>query len=224
MSDLSLTLESVVGEIAAELPDAAGLFRRHGISFCCGGGLSLAEAAAKHGLSAQALLAELQALAAAAGAEAPQETVAIIDHILTRYHETHRRELSDLIPLAEKVEAVHGEHDEAPLGLTELLDTMRYEMEDHMAKEEEILFPMMRMGGNPMIVHPIAVMRDEHASHADQLKRLEHITRGFTPPEGACRSWHALYAGVRKFAEDLVAHMHLENEVLFPRFERPAAA
>ncbi|MCE6949826.1 iron-sulfur cluster repair di-iron protein [Cereibacter sphaeroides] len=224
MTDISLTLDSEVGEIAAGLPGAAGLFRRHGISFCCGGGLSLAEAAAKHGLSAQALLAELQALAAAAGAEAPQETAAIIDHILTRYHETHRRELSDLIPLAEKVEAVHGEHDEAPLGLTELLDSMRYEMEDHMAKEEEILFPMMRMGGNPMIVHPIAVMRDEHASHADQLKRLEHITRGFTPPEGACRSWHALYAGVRKFAEDLVAHMHLENEVLFPRFERPAAA
>ncbi|MCE6969048.1 iron-sulfur cluster repair di-iron protein [Cereibacter sphaeroides] len=224
MTDISLTLDSEVGEIAAGLPGAAGLFGRHGISFCCGGGLSLAEAAAKHGLSAQALLAELQALAAAAGAEAPQETAAIIDHILTRYHETHRRELSDLIPLAEKVEAVHGEHDEAPLGLTELLDSMRYEMEDHMAKEEEILFPMMRMGGNPMIVHPIAVMRDEHASHADQLKRLEHITRGFTPPEGACRSWHALYAGVRKFAEDLVAHMHLENEVLFPRFERPAAA
>lgn len=104
-----------------------------------------------------------------------------------------------------------------------LLDDIRDGMEDHMQKEEQILFPMMRMGA-PMVAQPIAVMRAEHDSHAEQLARLEHITRGFTPPEGACRSWHALYAGVRKFAEDLVAHMHLENEVLFPRFERPAAA
>ncbi|MEA5160158.1 iron-sulfur cluster repair di-iron protein [Cereibacter johrii] len=223
MSDMSLTLDSEVGEIAARLPGAAGLFRRHGISFCCGGGLSLAEAAGTRNLAPETLLAELQALAAAARAEAPDETAALIAHILERYHETHRRELADLIPLAEKVEAVHGDHEEAPHGLMILLDDIRDGMEDHMQKEEQILFPMMRMGA-PMVAQPIAVMRAEHDSHAEQLARLEHITHGFTPPEGACRSWHALYAGVRKFSEDLVAHMHLENEVLFPRFERPAAA
>ncbi|WP_101341758.1 iron-sulfur cluster repair di-iron protein [Cereibacter azotoformans] len=224
MSDISLTLDSEVGEVAARLPGAAGLFRRHGISFCCGGGQSLAEAAGNRNLAPEALLSELQALATAAQGEAPAETAALIEHILARYHETHRRELADLIPLAEKVEVVHGDHEEAPHGLMLLLDDMRDEMEDHMQKEEQILFPMMRMGGAPMIFQPIAVMRAEHDSHGEQLRRLEHITRGFAPPEGACRSWHALYAGVRKFADDLVAHMHLENEVLFPRFERQATA
>ncbi|SNX73836.1 regulator of cell morphogenesis and NO signaling [Cereibacter ovatus] len=218
MSDLLLSLDAEVGDVAAQLPGAAGLFRRHGISFCCGGGLTLAEAATTRNLAPETLLAELQALADAAGATAPQDTPALIAHILDRYHETHRRELAELIALAEKVEAVHGDHDEAPHGLMLLLDDMRDEMEDHMQKEEQILFPMMRMGA-PTLEGPIAVMRDDHDRHGEQLRRLEHLTRGFTPPEGACRSWHALYAGVRKFAEDLVDHMHLENEVLFPRFE-----
>jgi len=95
---------------------------------------------------------------------------------------------------------------------------MAAEMDEHMAKEEQILFPMMRKGGHPMIVHPIAAMRHDHDGHADQLRGIEHFTHGLTPPEGACGSWLRLYAGVEKFADDLVTHMHLENDVLFPRF------
>lgn len=214
-----LTLETRIGDVAATLPGAAGMFRRVGISFCCGAGQTLAETAANKGLDAEGLLAGLKALQRDAAAEAPEETDALIDHILTRYHATHRTELEDLIPLAAKVETVHGEHEDAPQGLVDLLMAMHEEMEEHMAKEEQVLFPMMRSGGHPMIEHPIAMMRHEHDSHADQLKALEHMTHGYTPPEGACRSWQALYAGLEKFATDLVRHMHLENEVLFPRFE-----
>lgn len=87
-----------------------------------------------------------------------------------------------------------------------------------MAKEEQMLFPMMRTGGHPMIMHPIAVMRAEHEGHGAQLRVLEHIMRGYAVPADACGSWRALVEGVEAFADDLVAHMHLENEVLFPRF------
>ncbi|MBI1219998.1 MAG: iron-sulfur cluster repair di-iron protein [Rhodobacteraceae bacterium] len=218
----ALTPESNVGEIAARLPGAAALFRDAGISFCCGGDLSIAEASAKRGRSAAEIVAGLQALADGADRTAPTETGALIGHIQSRYHNTHRRELDDLIPLARKVEAVHGDHPDAPQGLADLLAAMRDEMESHMTKEEQVLFPMMCNGGHPMIIHPIAMMRSEHDDHAGQLRALEHITHGFTLPEGACGSWRALYVGTRKFAEDLVAHMHLENDVLFPRFE-PAA-
>lgn len=217
MTDLSSA--SIVGDIASDLPGAAEVFRQHGISFCCGGKLSLAEAATKHGLAAEALLDELRALAAAAGRDAPSETLPLIDHILTRYHETHRTELEWLIPLAQKVETVHGDHEEAPLGLTEALLALRDDLESHMAKEEQVLFPMMRDGGHPMIAHPIGAMRHEHEVTADLLRGVEHVTRGLTLPEGACRSWTALYTGLAKFTEDLVTHMHLENAVLFPRFE-----
>jgi regulator of cell morphogenesis and NO signaling len=216
------TQESPVGEIAASLPGAAALFRDAGISFCCGGHQSVAEAAAGRGLDPAEILSGLSALAEAAGRGAPEGTEALIDHIEDRYHATHRRELAELIPLAEKVEAVHADHPEVPRGLSVLLAAIRDEMHSHMAKEEQILFPMMRAGGNAMIVHPIAAMRAEHDDHADQLRGIEHVTHGFALPDGACRSWQALYAGVRKFADDLVAHIHLENEILFPRFEAAA--
>ncbi|MBS0563507.1 MAG: iron-sulfur cluster repair di-iron protein [Proteobacteria bacterium] len=219
-----LSLDATVGEIAAELPGAAEVFRRHGISFCCGGSHSLAAAAANSGLAPDSLLGELRALRDAAGREAPEATGALIDHILSRYHEVHRTELAGLIPLAQKVETVHGDHEEAPLGVTETLVALRDELEAHMQKEEQVLFPMMRRGGHPMIGQPIAVMRHDHDTAADLLRGIEHVTRGLTLPEGACRSWSALYAGLRKFSEDLVTHMHLENDILFPRFEGTAGA
>ncbi|MBP9185182.1 MAG: iron-sulfur cluster repair di-iron protein [Fuscovulum sp.] len=217
MTDLSL--QTPVGDIASDLPGAAELFRRNGIGFCCGGTLTLAEAAAQQGLPAEALLEDLRALAAATRRDAPDETLPLIDHILARYHETHRTEMDWLIPLADRVETVHGDHDEAPLGLTAALIALRDELDSHMAKEEQVLFPMMRQGGHPMIVHPIGVMRHEHETAADLLRGIDQTTRGLTLPEGACRSWTALYTGLAKFSQDLVAHMHLENDVLFPRFE-----
>lgn len=214
-----LTLSASVGDIASDLPGAAEVFRRNGISFCCGGALTLADAAAKQGLAPETLLDALQALIDAAGRDAPQETLPLIDHILARYHETHRDELEWLIPLAQKVETVHGDHDEAPLGLTEALIALHDELDSHMLKEEQVLFPMMRQGGHPMISHPIGVMRHDHDSAAELLRAVERITRGLSLPEGACRSWTALYTGLTKFSEDLVRHMHLENSILFPRFE-----
>lgn len=216
---INLSLSALVGDIASDLPGAAEVFRQNGISFCCGGAQTLADAAASHGLSADTLLDDLRALADGALRDAPQETLPLIDHILSRYHETHRSELEWLIPLAQKVETVHGDHDEAPLGLTQALIALRDELDSHMAKEEQVLFPMMRQGGHPMIVHPIGVMRHEHDSAADLLRGIEHVTHGLALPPGACRSWTALYTGLEKFTQDLVMHMHLENDVLFPRFE-----
>lgn len=217
-----LSLQSNVGDIASTLPGAAEVFRQNGISFCCGGKLSLAEAAARQGLEAAPLLDALRALKDAAARTAPEETLPLIDHILTRYHATHRIELDWLIPLAQKVEMVHGDHEEAPLGLTEALVALRDELESHMVKEEQVLFPMMRQGGHPMIRHPIGAMRHEHDTTADLLRGIEHATHGLALPVGACRSWTALYTGLEKFTGDLVAHMHLENTVLFPRFEAAA--
>lgn len=218
-----LSPEMTVTTIAADLPGAAELFRRSGINFCCGGNIALSEAALRAGLPPEALLADLQALADAAGRDAPEATPALIDHILNRYHETHRTELEWLIPLAQKVERVHGDHDEAPLGLTEALIALHDDLDCHMLKEEQALFPLMLQGGNPMILHPIAQMRQEHDDTARLLAGVEHAAHGLMLPEGACGSWTALYTGLRKFSEDLVAHMHLENNVLFARFDTAPA-
>jgi regulator of cell morphogenesis and NO signaling len=206
-----------VAETAAALPGATAVFRRHKLDFCCGGGAPLAEAAAARGADLPAVEAELAALVPDQ-AVAPEETAALIDLIETRYHATHRRELPELIRLARRMEAVHGDNPAAPRGLAALLETLAAEMESHMQKEEQVLFPPMRRGGHPMIGQPIAMMRHEHDDHGETLRALEALTDGGVPPAGACNTWRALYAGTRKLTDDLMEHIHLENNVLFPRF------
>lgn len=206
-----------VAEIAASLPGSTAVFRRHKLDFCCGGDVPLAEAAARRGASLPAIEAELATLISHAST-APEETGALIDLIETRYHAPHRRELPELIRLARRVEAVHGDKPEAPRGLADLLEEMGAELESHMQKEEAVLFPMMRGGGHPMIGHPIAMMRHEHDDHGEHLRALEALTNSGVPPAGACNTWRALFAGTRKLADDLMEHIHLENNILFPRF------
>ncbi len=152
-------------------------------------------------------------------ADLPESTDDLIDHILTRYHEVHRRELPELCALARQVEEVHAGHPAQPKGLANIVATIQGEMESHMQKEEQVLFPLMREGGHPMIVHPIAMMRHEHDEHAANLAAMTEITNGLTLPADACSKWRALYAGLAKLSADLEAHIRIENEILFPRFE-----
>lgn len=148
----------------------------------------------------------------------PDETADLVAFILDRYHAVHRRELAQLIELARKVEGVHSNHPEVPRGLTNFLGEVLDLLQQHMQKEEMVLFPMIRNGGHPMIAHPIAMMRAEHEEHTDHLTALTDLTGGFKLPEDACGSWRALYAGLAKFSNDLIEHIRIENEVLFPRF------
>ena len=211
------TAERLLGDIARELPGAAAVFRRYQLDYCCGGNQTLREAAAAAGIDARSVERDLAALAPAPS-EAPEEPLPLIDHILVRYHETHRRELPELIALARRVEQRHAEHPQVPQGLAGLLEHMAEALEEHMQKEERILFPMMRAGGVPMIMGPIQVMEHEHVEHGEKLRQLEALTRNHTPPADACTSWHALYAGTRKLVDDVMQHIHLENHVLFPQF------
>ena len=114
---------------------------------------------------------------------------------------------------------MHGDQPEAPHGLGALLQRLIGELEVHMKKEELILFPAIRRGGMPGIEHPIAVMRADHDDHSAEVARIRALTANLTLPEGACRSWTALYDGLAQFLADLEAHVRLENDVLFPRFE-----
>ena len=150
---------------------------------------------------------------------APHETGALITHILTRYHAAHREDLARLVPLAEEVEAVHADDPDVPEGLTSELMCLAAAVEDHMAKEERILFPAMRAGVGSGLEHPIAVMRADHDDHAQEVALIRRLTADLTPPDHACGSWRALYAGTGRLLDDLEAHIALENNVLFPRFE-----
>jgi regulator of cell morphogenesis and NO signaling len=150
---------------------------------------------------------------------AGQDTDALIALILTRYHDVHRAELADLQSLARKVETVHADDPDTPKGLALALSTLAAEMEEHMMKEEMILFPAMQAGGTPGIERPIAMMRADHDDHAGITALIRRITDDLTLPDHACGSWRALYAGTDKLLSDLADHIALENDILFPRFE-----
>jgi regulator of cell morphogenesis and NO signaling len=209
---------ATVGEIAANLPGATAVFRRFGLDFCCKGNVALADSARERGIALADVERALAALDNAAPSAAPQESAALVDHIVSRYHDTHRRELPELIQLARKVEKVHAKRSDVPRGLADLLERMSIELQQHMAKEELILFPAMKQSMAAGLDMPIARMRHEHDDHGAHLRELDRLTNGITAPTDACRTWQALYAGLAKLVDDLMEHIHLENNVLFPRF------
>ncbi len=212
-----------IGQIAVNLPGATAVFRRAKLDFCCGGQISLRQAVADKGLDLGAVQAELAALDRSDEAPPAASAPELIDHILTRYHAVHREQLPELIRMARRVEAVHRDHPDVPTGLAALLEQAEQELLDHMAKEEQILFPILKAGGSAMVVYPITMMRMEHTSHGAMLEHLMALTHDSRPPAGACNTWRALYAGIAQLHDDLINHIHLENNVLFPRFEPQAA-
>lgn len=141
-------------------------------------------------------------------------------YIETRYHKRHRAQLPPLVEMAENVETVHFGDEGVPEGLSDILRRMISDMEVHMKKEELILFPAIRAGGGPGIENPIAVMRADHDDHDRDVAEIRRLTGNLTLPEGACGTWIELYNGIAEFVDDLTEHMRLENDVLFPQFER----
>lgn len=208
--------QQAIGQIAVERPGATAIFRRLKLDFCCGGQVSLAEACERKGLDLARVVDELAGLRRDDTAPLSPDPIALIDHILTRYHAVHREQLPELVRMARRVEAVHRDHPEVPHGLAGHLEAMEVELLEHMEKEEQVLFPAIE-DGRADLLGPITVMRDEHTGHGEHLERLAALTRDHTPPPGACNTWRALYAGTAQLTNDLISHIHLENNVLFPR-------
>ena len=211
--------QQAIGQIAVNLPGSTAVFRRLKLDFCCGGQMPLQQACASKGLPLDAVLAELAELERPDELPATESPEALVNHILTRYHAVHREQLPELIRMARRVEAVHRESPDVPVGLADLLETMEAELLGHMALEEQVLFPLLRSGGQGADSGPIQTMRDDHTGHGAQLERLMALTDDANPPRGACNTWRALYAGIAQLSDDLINHIHLENNVLFPQFE-----
>ena len=220
----ALNVEQTIGHIAVQLPGAPAVFRRLKLDFWCGGQVRLADAVAEKGLDLDTVVAELSGLQRPTELAQGTEPAALIDPILARYHDVHRAQLPELIRMAHRVEAVHCANPDVPAGLGHLLEEIQRELVTHMHKEEAILFPMLKSGGNPFVVQPIGIVRSEHVGHGNALDKLNALTQDATPPEGACNTWRALYAGIAQLDDDLTNHIHLENNVLFPQFEASATA
>jgi len=219
---MTATTDTPVGTIATEHPLATRVFARHQIDYCCGGGVPLAEACAKRGLDAAQVLAEIDAEVAPPDRPAvrwDEESLdAILEHLLSAYHQPLWAELPRLHQMAQKVFDVHGAKDPARLGaLRDVVLALRGELEQHLMKEEQVLFPMIRSGAGRVPDGPVDVMMAEHDDAGDALRQIRELTNDFTVPAEACNTWRALWAGLEALERDLMEHIHLENNVLFPR-------
>lgn len=219
---MPIQADTTVGRIAADHPIATRVFARHQIDFCCGGGRPISEICEAKNLATEEILAEIEAELATAEPDTERWTEAplteLIDHIVEAYHRRLDEELPRLEFMARKVLRVHGE--KAPDVLPALVDTflgLRNELEDHMAKEEQILFPMIREGQGASASAPVSMMEHEHDSAGRALQRLRELTDDYRVPEGACNTWRALWHGLAALEEDMHQHIHLENNILFPR-------
>lgn len=211
-----------VGHIVATAPLTARVFARHGIDYCCGGGAQLGAACRERGLDAERVLAEIRGELDAPETQPGRWLDAplgeLIDHILEAYHRPLDEELPRLEAMARKVHAVHGPKDPDRLrAISRLCSELRAELEPHMRKEEMILFPMIRSGQGAMAQGPVHVMMLEHDQAGALLKRLRELTDGYTVPAGACNTWTALWHGLADLERSLHEHIHLENNILFPR-------
>lgn len=206
-----------VSDLAVARPGATAVLRRFKIDYCGDGRKILADAARTRGVDPR-LVAEAILSIEPGTQAAPTDTPSLIDHLLERYHETHRRQFAEALGLAQRVETVHGDNPDCPVGLSQHLAFMLDDLEMHQQKEELMLFPMMRNSAAPSVGAPIACMVAEHEDVIEQLNGLARLTRDFTPPAKACTTWRALYALCAEIDADLRDHMHLENNVLFKRF------
>jgi regulator of cell morphogenesis and NO signaling len=222
---MNLTSESRVGEIATQHPLATRVFARHGIDFCCGGGVALAHACAKRQLDTAAVLEEIERAIAAPGTEETRwderPLADLVRHIVEQFHAPLREELPRLESMARKVFRVHGDKDPARLAaLLESFLALKGELDEHMHLEEERLFPAIlahATASSPVPAAPLAKFVDDHSRVGAELARLRELTDDFRVPEEACNTWSALWHGLGALEADLHEHIHLENNVLFPR-------
>jgi regulator of cell morphogenesis and NO signaling len=211
-----------VAELATTRPLSVKVLQRHGIDFCCGGGRVLEQACAGRSVDVATLLAEVSAEEAAAQPDterwdtAPLST--LIDHIVARHHRPLDTELPRLDQLVRKVTRVH--HDKDPATMDALLRVWTELTDDlvpHMLKEERALFPLILSGRGAYAGAPVSVMEAEHTQMGELLAELRRLTGGYVAPPEACGSWRALWQGLEALEADLHQHIHLENNVLFPR-------
>jgi regulator of cell morphogenesis and NO signaling len=198
----------------------------HGIDFCCGGKTPLGMVCREHGIPFADLVSAIEASALAAPDERDWNTEPLhllIDHIIATYHDALRKELPSLESMASKVARTHGLSTEHLARLEAIVSELSAELRSHMFKEERVLFPAIRTiedglpHGGVRIDAPIAVMEHEHDHAAALLSEIHAITNGYVPPPWACETFRALYNGLSELEAAMHMHVHLENNVLFPR-------
>jgi regulator of cell morphogenesis and NO signaling len=236
---MNLDVTQTVREVALNVPAATRVFERFGIDYCCGGNRSLESACGAAKVPIQKVLDSLSS--AAQFAEARQDVPAandwkaaplidLIGHINSTHHKYMREEIARLGPLFDKVCRVHGASHPELAKIRDDFQSLAQELTTHMMKEERVLFPFIErmeeavIAGDPVIPgpfgtvsNPVSMMMHEHDSAGNLLRSMRGLSADYEPPDDACFSYRTLFSALQEFERDLHQHIHLENNILFPR-------
>ena len=226
---MTISESTTVADIATSIPASVRVLQQHGIDFCCGGRRPLGVVCEEQGLSFADVARDIGFAAAGAPPDARDWTReplhALIDHIVAAYHNPLRDELPRLEIMAVKVARVHGAKDVSLQRISDAVAELSADLNEHMQKEEQVLFPSIRAieagdrhDSQPQwIAAPIKVMEEEHDRAGELLAELQSLTSGYVIPAWGCATVRALYQGLAELERDMHVHVHLENNVLFPR-------
>ncbi|MFC2109069.1 iron-sulfur cluster repair di-iron protein [Bacteroidota bacterium] len=233
---LTVTKECTVAEIVTENIKTADVFKKFGIDFCCGGGISIAKVCEKKGIDFKVLENELSNVdkhKTQAQNYDKWSLSFLIDHIINIHHTYVSDNILVIYQYANKVAKVHGHHYTEVIEINDLFLEVANELTAHMQKEEQILFPYIKElvaaeteGKTLEIPHfgsvknPIQMMEMEHENAGDIFKKIAQLTNNYTPPLEACNTFKALYSKLQEFEEDLHQHIHLENNILHPKAKK----
>lgn len=227
----AVSADTIIGELATHYPNAIPVLERLGLDYCCGGQRRLGNAVAEAGLEWPSVAAQLdEALALDEAKDSPSwaeaSLVELMVHILERYHAKLREDLPMLSGMGEKVVSAHGGRHPELRDVLSVFADLRAELDSHLMKEEQILFPFIEQleaglgSRHPMLGHiasPIAVMTREHDSAGAALGKLRAITSTYAVPDDGCSTFRGYYWGLATLERELHEHIHLENNVLYPR-------
>ena len=232
--DTNFQTTETIGNIVSRFPKAADIFKQYRIDFCCGGERPLADAIAKQQLNGEEIIRllneayEEQSERLSGGDKdwRIESFTNLIDHVITKHHQFLVRELPELSQYVTKILRVHGMiHGESLSPLYRMYHEMKMELEQHLIKEEEHIFPLIKSyEENPSkeawseAVRVIEELEDEHEQVGNLLKEMRKVTNDYELPEGACRTYQLTFQKLMELEADLFEHIHLENNILFPRF------
>lgn len=225
----TISIDMNVADIVTAVPWSADVFRKHRIDFCCGGKVSLLEAAVEKGIQPDVVFEEITSLKMKhdnCGSTHPSTfgNKTLIAYIQENYHQSLRKELPSLAPYITRVKRVHGANHQHLHRLYDLFKELRIELLDHTEDEDRNVFPLIiEFLDNPTdrlkekLKPHVFELEEEHENAGRLLKELREITNDFTPPEGACGTYRLVYARLEKLEKETFEHVHLENNILFER-------
>ncbi len=232
---MSANVGKTVRDLAVEVPGATRVFEKLGIDYCCGGGKSLQDACFGAGVSVEEVMAALEngreRYAGQGGDEWQWRSLTeLIDHIVQKHHAYTKSEMERLDQLSAKVTSVHGKNHSELLKVRELVQALQKDLIPHMLKEEQVLFPYIAQlenahrSGQPAptpffgtVRNPIRMMIQEHDTAGDLLRDLRRESKSYEVPSDGCISYRTLYQALQELEADLHQHIHLENNILFPK-------